>query len=415
MLEKIVEVPFYLRRHENAPLLEERTQFLLHQLEQGTSRSALRGLSAELVIVVRALKLTTLRDVQISEIDRAAELWARKRRADSHTSGCTSVAKCFKYAAKKWLRFHGRLKLPARTPEPFADLLEDFEAYMLHEQGLSEYSVQSHRWKALQFLRWFAERKRPIVSVTLDDVDEFLAFRGRNGWSRRSVSVGSQALRAFFRHAERRGWCTAGIAANIQGPKIYDKEDLPAGPTWTDVQRLLTADGENRAAAVRARAILLLFAVYGLRSGEVARLLLTDVDWRAETLLVNHSKRRGQRHYPLDRTVGDAILEYLKTSRPQCACRHLFVTLRPPFRPLSTSSLWQLTRFRYEKTGIRCRRRGPHTLRHACATHLLQQGASFKEIGDYLGHRSAESAGIYAKVDLPMLRQVADFSLGGLL
>jgi integrase/recombinase XerD len=67
------------------------------------------------------------------------------------------------------------------------------------------------------------------------------------------------------------------------------------------------------------------------------------------------------------------------------------------------------------KLGIRCRRRGPHTLRHACATHLLQEGASFKEIGDFLGHRNSESVGIYAKVDLSMLRKVAEVDLGGLL
>ena len=56
-----------------------------------------------------------------------------------------------------------------------------------------------------------------------------------------------------------------------------------------------------------------------------------------------------------------------------------------------------------------------HSLRHACATHLLQEGLSLKEIGDLLGHRSAMSTGIYAKVDITMLRRVADFDLGGLL
>jgi site-specific recombinase XerD len=415
MLEKIFEVPFFLRRHEDVPLLKERAQFLVHQLDLGTDRLSVRALSAELLIVVKTLKLTALRDVTMSEIDRAAERWAKLRRTHPEGAGGPSVAPFFKYAAKKWLAFHGRLKLPVCAPVPFANLLEDFAVHMLHEQGFSEHSVASHRWKTLQFLRWFAEHKRPIASVTLDDVDEFLAFQGRNGWSRKSVSVGAQALRAFFRHAERRGWCSTGIAGNIQGPKIYSQEGLPEGPTWTEVQGLMRADGVNRAAAIRARAILLLFAVYGLRSGEVARLLLSDIDWRAETLVVNHSKRHGQQRYPLDRTVGDAILEYLTTTRPQCACRHLFVTLKPPFRPVATSSLWQMTRSRYQRTGIQCRRRGPHTLRHACATHLLQQGASFKEIGDFLGHRSAESAGIYAKVDLTTLRQVADFSLGGLL
>jgi len=55
------------------------------------------------------------------------------------------------------------------------------------------------------------------------------------------------------------------------------------------------------------------------------------------------------------------------------------------------------------------------TFRHACATHLLEQGLSLKEIGDHLGHRSSDSTSIYAKVDMTGLRIVGDFSLEGLL
>jgi site-specific recombinase XerD len=58
---------------------------------------------------------------------------------------------------------------------------------------------------------------------------------------------------------------------------------------------------------------------------------------------------------------------------------------------------------------------GPHVLRHACATHLLAEGCSLKEIGDHLGHRDPEATRIYAKVDVAGLRQVADFSLQGVL
>jgi integrase/recombinase XerD len=415
MLEKIFEVLFYRRRHENAPLLQERAQFLLHQLDQGTSRAALRIMSRELLVVIRMLKLRTLRDVPIAEVESAAKRWADFQQAHRRLPLQNSLAKHFIYAAKKWLGFLGRLRTPTPAPLPFADLLEDFATHMLIEQGLSEHSVRSHCGKTSQFLKWFVAYGRPIAGVTLDDVDEFLAFKGRNGWNRKSVSVGAQALRAFFRHAERRHWCATGMAAGIHGPKIYRNEGLPEGPTWTEVQRLIKADGVNRVAATRARAILLMFAVYGLRSGEVSRVLLSDFDWCAETFVVRHSKRQGQQSYPLDHSVGNAILEYLKTARPKCACPELFVTLNPPYRAVGRESLWRLTRSRYDRTGIQCRRRGPHTLRHACATRLLQQGASFKEIGDFLGHRSAESAGIYAKVDLATLRQVADFSLGGLL
>jgi integrase/recombinase XerD len=181
------------------------------------------------------------------------------------------------------------------------------------------------------------------------------------------------------------------------------------------VQQLLKSVGGSQRAALRARAALMLFAIYGLRSGEVGRLVLDDFDWGEETFLVNHSKHGGARRYPLQRQVGDSILEYIIKARPHCACRHLFITLNPPYRPVGATSFWDLTRRRMAHLGIWCRHRGPHTLRHACATHLLHEGASFKEIGDFLGHRNSESAEIYAKVDLPTLRKVADIDLGGLL
>jgi len=181
------------------------------------------------------------------------------------------------------------------------------------------------------------------------------------------------------------------------------------------VQRLLEGVKGTSASALRARAILSLFAIYGLRSGEVSRLLLSDFDWSAETFLVAHSKRGGRQPYPLQHEVGEAILEYITKARPRTECRHLFVTLHVPYRSVATASLWEMTSRRLKAAGISCRRSGPHSLRHACATHLLQEGVSLKEIGDLLGHRSAMSTGIYAKVDISMLRRVADFDLGGLL
>ena len=55
---------------------------------------------------------------------------------------------------------------------------------------------------------------------------------------------------------------------------------------------------------------------------------------------------------------------------------------------------------RLRRLGVVSQRRGPHALRHACAQRLLDQGLSFKEIGDHLGHRSPTSTAVYAKIDL---------------
>jgi site-specific recombinase XerD len=415
MLETLLERPFSLNRHREAPLLKEREEFLRHLQQQGTGRAALRNLSGELIHVVRLLRLEKLRDVSQEEIHRAAKRWARQQRSNPKAHSYGNTASFFIYAAKKWLRFHDCLKMPCTPQMRFADQLGDFARYMTEEQGLSPQSVRSHCWKTSKFLAWFGDRHRSLVRVSVEDVDDFLAMKGATGWNRKSVSVAAQALRAFFRYAETRGWCAAGFAKGIQAPRIYQYENLPEGPTEKEVRQLLRSVKGSSQAALRTRAILKLFAVYGLRSGEVSRLLLSDFDWRQEVFVVNHSKRGGSQRYPLQREVGDAILHYLKGARPKCACRHLFVTLRPPYRPVGTSALWLVTSSRIKAAGLRFRHTGPHSLRHACATRLLLQGVSFKEIGDVLGHRGLESVGIYAKVELNALRVVANVDLGGLL
>jgi site-specific recombinase XerD len=414
MLDAFLEHPFFLNRHRQAPLLKDRESFLSHLQQQGTSRKALRNLSGELLQVVRVLKLTEMRDVSLQEIQHAACRWARQQRANPKAHSYGNSARFFMYAAKKWLRFHGRLKLPTVPPMRFADQLSDFARYMAEEQGLSPYSVRSHCAKASKFLEWFGNRHRLLTRAMIEDVDEFLAMKGASGWNRKSVSAAAQALRAFFRYAETRRWCGTGFAKGIQGPKIYKYEGLPEGPSWEEVRKLLKSMRGSGPADLRARAVLWVLAIYGLRSGEVSRLMLNDFDWRDETFEVDHSKRGGRQRYPLQREVGDAILEYLKRGRPLCTCRHLFVTLNPPYRPLGAFALWTLTSRRLKGIGIQCRTQGPRALRHACATRWLQQGASFKEIGDLLGHRGLESVGIYAKVDLPALRAVATVDLRGL-
>ena len=74
-----------------------------------------------------------------------------------------------------------------------------------------------------------------------------------------------------------------------------------------------------------------------------------------------------------------------------------------------------MTQARFARLGITGMPRGPHLLRHACASHLLEEGFSLKEIGDHLGHRNPQSTRIYAKVDLRGLREVARFEVGGVL
>jgi len=181
------------------------------------------------------------------------------------------------------------------------------------------------------------------------------------------------------------------------------------------VQRLLAETLDDSPAGIRDHAILLLLALYGLRRGEVAMLRLDDLDWHNEIISIRRTKQRRTQRYPLLTKVGNAILRYLQDVRPRGACRELFLALSAPTRALSADSITAIVRNRMSSLGIHSHARGAHCLRHACAEHLLAADFTLKEIGDHLGHRSANSTMAYTKVDIGALRRVAELDLGRLL
>ena len=150
-----------------------------------------------------------------------------------------------------------------------------------------------------------------------------------------SVAGSAKALRAFFRHAAARGWCADSIAAGIDGPRLFRQEGLPSGPAWPEVKRLIASTTGDSARDIRDHAILIMLAMYGLRSSEVIGLRLEDVNWERETVLVTRSKQRRSQEYPLVSEAGEAILRYLQRVRPRSAEREIFLTFKAPFRRLS--------------------------------------------------------------------------------
>jgi integrase len=180
------------------------------------------------------------------------------------------------------------------------------------------------------------------------------------------------------------------------------------------VERLFAGLDPNRPADVRDRAILMLFAIYGLRESEVARLRLDDIDWEHDQLRVPRAKRREPQIYPILPSVGNALIRYLRSVRRSSPHREVFLTLVSPYRPLSVGGLYDMVSARLKALNVQSAHHGPHCLRHACAARLVAEGLSLKEIGDHLGHRSSSATRVYAKVDLPGLREVAAFDLGEL-
>jgi integrase/recombinase XerD len=157
---------------------------------------------------------------------------------------------------------------------------------------------------------------------------------------------------------------------------------------------------------LRDYAILQLLSTYGLRAGEITHLRLDDIDWRAETLRIRHSKTGARSLLPLMEPVGEALIDYLREGRPKTDDREIFIRSRAPYRRMGR--IYSEVLRRMEAAGVRpSGKRGPHIFRHARAVSLLRASVPRKVIGDVLGHRSTEATIPYLKLATEDLRAIA--------
>ena len=394
-------------------MAEERIAYLRHRSEQGMARNTLIDFARYLLAIAECLHLSKRSGelISVAEVQRTAAAWARRQ-------GRTDTAQtAFHFLALRWLGFLGRLKESSSAPHPYAAPLAAYADYMRDERGLSAVTIAKRCWAVQDFLKRLKVPEARLDRITIADIDAaFLAMTANGGLARSTLNVRARGLQSFFSYTEVRGWSRAGLAAAIHVPRIYAQESLPKGPSWQEVQATLRMTEGDRPGDVRASAILMLFAVYALRAREVARLRLDDIDWEEQVLVISGDKTGRTRTYPLARPVGDAILRYLKGARPRSSQRQVFLTLRAPFRPLTGMALYSIVAKNTHNLAVPLSEYGPRSFRHACATHLLNEGGlSMKEVGDHLGHRDPDSTQTYAKVNLASLRAVSDLDLGGKL
>ena len=402
-------------RHRNAPHASDRERFLVHCMDVGYSRSMLRKIAWQLLVIASTVDLRC-RTVTVGEISRAASRPTRViRHRDASRASPPDTQQLFVSVATKWLGFLGRLEPEPTNDTPLTGFVREFERHMRDERGLSPATIRTRCERVNWFIASLPQQLSSVHAIAVDDVDRFLVSKGAAGWSRASLDVLAASLRSFFQYAQGRQWCAVDIAASVRGPRLFAKEGLPRGASWQDVQRLLADSSGSSAGDIRDHAILMLLALYGLRAGEVSALRLDDIDWDLERLYLTRPKQRRAQQYPWLPSVGDAVLRYLREVRPRCVHRELFLTMNAPHRPLSSQSVSAVARAWMTSIDAKAPSRGAHCLRHACAAHLLATGFSFKQIGDHLGHRSANSSFAYAKVDLVGLRQVAELDMGALL
>lgn len=295
---------------------------------------------------------------------------------------------------------------PIRT---FADrVLRDYEHHLKHVCGLAGATIQYRLRYARSLLRCRGIRRaKQLCAWSPAQIAQSISSFGRLR-KPSSGQVLACSIRSFLRFLLSQGLIRRDLAAAVPSFATWRLASLPKAVGLAELEHLVAAVDASRPIGMRNRAILLCLTQLGLRAADVASFRVEDVDQASLVLRFRRPKQRDHVVVPMTTPVARAIDLYLRQGRPSCNSSSLFLLHRAPRgRGLSSRGICNIVVKYAIQAGLADRIGGAHIIRHSVATALINQGASIKQIADLLGHRSIDTAAIYAKVDLNSLARVA--------
>lgn len=349
------------------------------------------------------------RGVPIGDLSIAAvEDFMRQRREAGVRAGTTprGLSPVLGYLRRAGAAPEPTIQTGPRTG-PLEGLLADYRGHLEGERGLSDGTVGHY----LRCARGFLERLGEPVPERLAQLSAAEVTGYVLGWSAARAAMAGvdgvtlPALRSLLRFLHVTGRVSRPLVGAVPaGRRRPARVEIPRAADRDGLRAVLAGCDRQGAAGQRDYAMLLMMARLALRGGEVARLELGDVNWRAGEVTV-HGKGGRVDVVPLPADVGAAMADYLVHARPATSATTVFVTLKAPFGSMSTSTVTVMVGRACQRAGVA--RFGPHGIRRATACDLLAAGASMEEIGQLLRHAQERTTALYAKVDQARLAFLA--------
>lgn len=277
-------------------------------------------------------------------------------------------------------------------------LINRFVATLWLEHGLSENTQQAYRKDVELFESWLENTAGlELVSVTPDLIQSYLAFRLGKGAKASSSARSLSSLKRFYRYAKREGLVEIDPTSNIESPKLGRK--LPTTMTEAEVDALLNAPDANTAIGQRDFAMIDLMYSSGLRVSELVTLRTYQYDGSRGFVRVT-GKGAKERLVPVAVATSDTLQRYISETRPLLLAGNMAEDIMFPSsraQQMTRQTFWHRIKFYAAQLGIQSSL-SPHTLRHAFATHLVNNGADLRVVQMLLGHSSLSTTQIYTYV-----------------
>ncbi len=284
----------------------------------------------------------------------------------------------------------------------------ELEAFMDHlrlERGLSHNTCASYRKDIENYLNFLSRIGGTLHQASIAEGQRYSAELRRKGLKDSSIARHISALRSFYNFLIGAAVLQNNPMALLKTPHI--RRPLPHVLTPADVVRLLEAPNTNEILGIRDRAMWELMYSSALRVSEITGLKFGDLDLENGWALIR-GKGSKERWVPVGESARDWVKKYLREARPQLirtAKNMPAIFLNSRGKPLTRQGVWHLLKSYAARLSPPLDIH-PHTLRHCCATHLLEGGADLRTVQEFLGHADISTTQIYTQVDRNYLREV---------
>jgi len=285
------------------------------------------------------------------------------------------------------------------------ELTEQFLDALWIERNLAQNTLSSYRQDIQTLTGWLAHHQLTLLSVTPQDLQQFLAERLEGGYKATSSARLLSAMRRLFQYLYREKLRPDDPSALLSAPKLPQR--LPKDLSEAQVERLLQAPDTNIPLELRDKAMLEVLYATGLRVSELTGLTLSDISLRQGVVRVI-GKGDKERLVPLGEEAVYWLEQYMEHGRPWLLNGQTLDVMFPSNRAqqMTRQTFWHRIKHYATLAGIDSEKLSPHVMRHAFATHLLNHGADLRVVQMLLGHSDLSTTQIYTHVATERLRQL---------
>ena len=275
-------------------------------------------------------------------------------------------------------------------------LIETFLDSLWLEKNLSQNTLESYKNDLGKFRNFLEKNNKTVLKADHFLILSFLSFLLDKGFSSKTVSRNISSLKSFFKYLISVEHIKINPMLNIDAPKsgLF----LPTTLTVEETQQILDAPNELRAIEMRDKAMLYTLYATGMRISELISLNMHNVDLIRGSVQVI-GKGGKERLIPLTNDAINMIKKYLTEAREKLSKgkdhNNIFVSTHG--KQISRHSFWHRIKAYLKKVDVK-KEVHPHTLRHAFATHMLNNGADLRSVQLLLGHSDLATTQIYTHV-----------------